>query len=276
MAIKVNKDELTEEGSGNSETMFIPAGTHPAILVSYVEMGKHYKEFKGKKAVYDKTSKKAGQVRPPELHISVCFEFPNCEYTGDRPLTIATSVPMKNGGVINALTVSDALASGSLSKSFAMKTNFMKYLIAMQDATGKNYDSLADFVGQGFLVSVSNKNGKPDEEGNVRTYANMKPDGIQGLSFKHPVTGAVEEVPCPAQKGEYCTVLDWDDPDIEEFKKLPTYMQDFIKDAEDFNGSALDMLLREYPDDEGTYNESAENDPEEPTDPADPDDDAPF
>ena len=267
MAIKVKKENLTDENT-SQETEHIPAGTHPAILVSYVEMGKHYKIFNGKRVVYDKTSKKAGQTRPPELHISLCFEFPSCKYTGNRPLTIATSIPMKNGGILNPLTVSDALASGNLSKSFAMKTNFMKYLLAMQDATGKNYDSLADFVGQGFLVSVSNKEGKPDSDGNVRVFANMKPDGIQSLSFKHPVTGVVEEVTCPKQIGEYCKVLDWDDPDLNEFKKLPEYMQDLIKNAEDYPGSALQGLLQGEPDTEGTYDES-EEDEETPADPAD-------
>jgi hypothetical protein len=274
MAVKVKKEELTDE-STNQETEHISAGTHPAILVSYVEMGKHYKFYKGKKVVFDKTSKKAGQTRPPELHISLCFEFPSCKYTGNRPLTIATSVPMKKGGIMNPLTVSDALASGKLSKSFAMKTNFMKYLLAMQDATGKNYDTLADFVGQGFLVSVTNNESKPDSNGQVRIYANMKPDGIQGLSFRHPVTGAIEEIECPKQIGEYCSVLDWDNPDLDEFKKLPDYMQELIKNAEDYPGSALQELLQGAPDDEDTYDEAQEEE-EEPADPADPDNDRPF
>ena len=278
MAIKVNKDALPEEGeyTSNPETMHIPAGTHPAVLVSYVELGKHYKTFMGKKAVYGKESKKAGQVRPPELLINLVFEFPTCEYTGDFPLCIATSVPMKAGGTMNTLSVSDSLAEGTLSRSFAMKTNFMKYLVAMQDATGKDYQSLADFVGTGFLCTVTNNTGKPDKDGNVRTYANMKPDGIQGLSFRHPVTGVVETIPCPEPIGTYCSVFDWDDPDIEEFNKLPKYMKEFIAKAENFPGSAIEALIKGQPSSEGTEDMSEET-VQEPVDPAEPyDDDVPY
>jgi len=276
MAVKVKKEELTEEGNGGpKETMHIPAGQHPAILVSYVEMGKHYKEFKGKKAEYGSDSKKAGQVKPPELFISLCFEFPTAERTGDRPLTIATSVPMKSGGIMSPLTVSDMLASGDLSRNFAMKTNFMKYLTAMQDATGTDYPSIADYVGQGFLVTVTNNDSKPDKDGNVRTFANMKPDGIQGLSFKHPITGAVEELECPDQEGTYCKILDWDDPNLEEYKKLPEYMQKFINKAEDFPGSPLQGLLKGQPSSDGTKNHSANAEQEVPGKPAEAGDDIP-
>ena len=275
MAIKVNKDTLTDESPYSQETLFIEEGTHPAVLVSYVELGKHYKLFNNAKVVYGKDSKKAGEVCPPALLISLCFEFPNAKYTGDFPLCIATSVPKKAGGTLNTLAVSDALASGNLSRSFAMKTNFMKYLMAMQDATGKNYNSIDQFVGHGFLIKVTNKIGKPDQNGNTRTYANMKPDGISSLSFKHPVTGVVEEVPCPDVIGNYCPVFDWDNPDIEAYKLLPSYMQAFIQKAENFPGSEIEALIKGRPTEEGTEDYSVPKDNDTPAEPIN-EDDIPF
>jgi len=277
MAITVNKDMLSDEDLDNPETKFIPAGIHPGVLVSYVELGKHYREFKGQKATYDAKSKKAGEIKPPELFISLCFEFPTVEFTGNFPLCISTSVPMKAGGFISALTVSDALANGTLSRSYAMKTNFMKYLMAMQDASGKDLHSLAEFVGDSFLITVTNSTGKPDQDGNIRTYANMKPEGIQGMSFKHPMTGVVEQVPAPFVLGDYCPVFDWDAPVMEDFMKLPKYFRDAIQRAENYAGSPLDMLFHGSPSSEGTSTQTAPKADTEPARPAQPDDeDVPF
>jgi len=72
------------------------------------------------------------------------------------------------------------------------------------------------------------------------------------MSFKHPVTGAIESVNTPYVLGTYCPVFDWDYPDREAFDLLPKYMQIFIQKAENYSGSQIEALLKGKPSDEGT------------------------
>ena len=140
MAVNVNANELPEGGEGkakNPETKFIKAGNQVARVVQYAELGKHYQMFKGKKSVYEQ-GKNAGRQKPPVLHVALTFEFPTCEYTGDYPLTISTSRRMDSGEFFDAVTVPPSLEDGTMSKAYAMRTRFMKYLTALQAATGKN------------------------------------------------------------------------------------------------------------------------------------------
>lgn len=253
MAVKVNKDELENEGGGDfeKETKYIEEGTHAARLVYYAELGKHFPVFKGKRAAYD-SGKKTGQLKPAELIIHLVFEFPTVPYDFN-PLTIKTSIPFgDNGEFINKLPVSDALASGKISLSFANRSKYMKYLNAMNKAAGTNHQGLHEHVGNAFLIAVTNKVGnKADDEGNLPVYANMKPEGIQKTSFKHPVTGKTEDVDVPEPKGTYGPVFDWDDPTQEAWEGMPEFLRKCVKRAENYEGSEVQMLVEGLYGDEG-------------------------
>jgi len=249
MAVKVNDSDLQEyDGDFTKETQIIEAGPHPARLVSYVELGKHYPIYQGKRKVYE-SGKRKDEEKPEALLIHLVFEFPNCEFD-NVPLTIKTSVPYGDkGDFINELSVSDSLASGNISLSFANRSGFMKYKNAMNAATGANYPGLDSHVGSPFIITVTNKAGtKADADGNLPVYSNMKPDGIQKTSFRNPGTGKTEEVEVPEIQGEYCPVFDWDEPAKESWDLVPEYLQKTIKKAVNFPGSPIQLLLLDYPE----------------------------
>jgi len=262
MAVYVDDKKLEEnEGTGgyDPETKYIEEGAHPARLVSYIELGKHTPVFKKKPQVYE-SGKNKGKPKPPELLIHLIFEFPDCDYDIE-PLCIKTSIPFgEDGEFINKLPVTDALAQNKISKTYADRSKFMKYKNAMNAALGTDYKSLHEFVGEGFLISVTNRVGKKArEDGSLPVYANMKPDGIQKTAFKNPVTKKVEEVPVPEAKGEYCPMFDWDEPTKESWDLLPDYLKDTIKKAVNYEGSPTQLMLVDYP--EGNEEEGTEDNP---------------
>lgn len=252
MGFKIDREAMENDNGGayTKETMHIEAGLNQARLASYMELGWHVPMFKGKREVYGKESKKAGLPKPPEFIIQLVFEFPQSEYSGDFPLTIKTSVPFgKDGAFINKLNVSQALMSGNISMTYAIRAKYMKYLTAMNDALGTSHDGLADFVGEAFLITVTNKPGKKArEDGTLPVYANMKPDGINGTTYKNPATGKMDTVEVPELTGEYCSVFSWDEPTVEAWKEVPKYLKDCMKKSTDFVDSPLAGMLAGMPD----------------------------
>ena len=284
MAINVDTDKLPEESKASTpETKYIPAGNQLARLVSYVELGKHFQKFKGQFATYD-SGKLKGKNKPPCMHIALTFEFPQCEYTGDYPLTLTTSAMLKNGEFMNALTVPPSLEEGKMSLANALRTRFLKYLKALQAATGLNYTSIADFAKDqvGLMINVTNRNGKGDNSDKV--YANMKPEGIQAPKFTHPGTGKEEIFEVPEALGEYCTTFEWDAPTAEAWKALKPWDRKIIKDATNFMGSPIHVLLESDPelDQLDKTKDESSDEPEQPADskdevtPPGPDEDLPV
>jgi len=263
--IKVNKEAIENYDGGDYtlELQFIEAGPQvPARLVSYVELGKHAPMFQGKRQVYD-SGKAAGKEKPPELLIHLVFEFPMEPYDVN-PLCIKTSVPFgTKGEFINKLSVSDALASGKISLSYANRSKYMKYLNAMNSALGTNYEGLDSFVGEAFLVGVTNKPGtKAREDGSLPVYANMKPDAIQSTIYKDPRTRKEETMEVPEVVGTYCPVFDWDNPQKDAWDLIPEYLQKCIKCAVNYTGSLTELMLVDYP--EGNTEEGTTDDPGKP------------
>lgn len=287
MAFKINREKMEQDNGGDytPETKHIPAGLNQARLVSYVELGKHIPIFMGKHAVYGKESKKAGEPKPPEFMIQLVFEFPRCAYD-NFPLTIKTSVPFGNkGDFINKLSVSDALMSGNISMSYANRSKYMKYLNAMNDACGTSHDSLADFVGEAFLIAVTNKPGKKArEDGTLPVYANMKPDGINSTKYIDQMDQQEKVAQVPEVLGEYCSVFYWDEPTEEAWKEVPKYLKDCMKKASDFPGSPLEAMLAGMPEEESPESEEDTTPPANTGRPVEPetsqepvpDDDIPF
>jgi hypothetical protein len=250
MAIAVNTNELPENGKSDRkpETKFIHAGNQVARFVSYVELGKHFQMFKGARATYE-SGKNAGRLKPACLHVALTFEFPACEYTGDYPLTISTTRRMENGEFFNAVTVPDSLADGTISRGMALKTKFVKYLSALQTATGLAYNNFAEFARAQvpLMISVTNKLGAKNDDGTQPTYANMTPTGITAPKFQHPISKKVEIIEVPEVIETYCPAFEWDAPTPEAWKLLPPWHRKTIKKALDFAGSPADMMLQADP-----------------------------
>jgi hypothetical protein len=256
--LNINIDALSDDSGtdGNTEykkeTMHIPAGPMVARLAAYAELGWHYPVFNGKRKTYD-TGKNAGKEKPAEYMLHLVFEFPACEYTGDFPLTIKTSVPYGNSGAfINALGVGRGLIEPPYwSRSIAMRTSYVRYLKALQDATGKDLNSLADFVGEAMLVTVTNNTAtvkNKDGSTETRVYANMKPEGIVPPVMKDPMNPKkVIVLDVPEIIGSYWGKFDYNNPDPEVWKLLPKYLQDTCQRSIDFEGSSLQRMLAGMP-----------------------------
>ena len=242
--IKVNPDELGQDSEYSVETEVIPPKFQVCRLVSYIELGHHYTTYQGKQKVYDKGKHEGKPI--DEMMIHLVFEFSNAAYTGDFPLCIKTSSPFKGDGLLNKLSVSKGIEEGWLSRKFAMKSNYMKALIAMQDATGTEYQSLAQFVGTVFGCTIKHVPGKERDDGTTPVYANMALDSIVAPEFTHPISGDTEQIPLAEQIGEYCECFDWDNPNIEAWAEVPEYLKKYIMKAVDYKGSALEALLNGY------------------------------
>ena len=255
-----------DEGRGDyvPETEVVPAGVNQARLVSYVELGKHIPMYQGKHAVYGKESKKHNEPKPPEFMIHLVFEFPRAKHSNEYPLTIKTSVPYGKGEFVNGLPVTDALMSGNISMAYAMRSRFMKYRAAMNDACGTDYDDLFSFVGEPFLCSVTHKFGKKADEktGKLPCFANMAPDGINSVTYIDPSDGQTERTAeVPETVGEYCPKFFWDTPTVEAWKEVPKYLKKCMKGATDFEGSPLAAMLAGMP--EEPADEKADDKPED-------------
>ncbi len=253
MAVNVSNEELAERDANMEEyipeTQYIPEGSNPAVLVGYNELGKHNPMFNGARKVYE-SGKRRGQLVDPEMIINLVFEFPTADFD-NVPLTIETSIPYgTQGSFINKLPVSDALAASppQMSLSFANKTAFNRYKNAMNTALGTNHGGLHMFLGEKFLIAVTNNPGKPDKNGDVKMYANMKPEGITKPEFRHPVTKNVESIEVPDPKGTYGPMFDWDEPTVEAWNGLKKNLQKCIRKAINFEGSPIQALLADIPD----------------------------
>jgi len=277
MAVEVDIDGLGDGGEGyEKETCIIPEGFQIARLVSYIEMGHHLPVFNGVVQKYEPPSKKAGEIKDPEMMLHLVFEFTGCEYTGNYPLCLKTSNPFgTRGDLMNKLSISKGLEEGWCSKSIAMKQNYVKTLLAMQAATKTKHPSIAAYVGTVFGITIKHSLGKKaDEDGNIPTYANMKVNGIVAPVFKNPLTKEVTKLDLPDAIGTYCKCFDWNNPDMESWGLVPKYIKDFIKTAIDYSGSPLECMLLGMTEGPAEADDS-DMDTDAPADPV-PDDDIPF
>jgi hypothetical protein len=210
-------------------------------------MGHHIPMYQGKKQV-NETGKRKGEIRDPEMMIHLIFEFTNAKFAGDYPLTVKTSVPFgKNGDLLNKLSIGKGLEEGWLARKHALKANYVKTLMAMQDATGASSGAVADYVGKVFGCTVVHNLGKKAaDNGDIPMYANMKCTSIVAPEFKNPIDGKTTKMDLPEQIGEYCPVFDWESPTIEAWSNVPKYLKPFIQKAIDYPGSELEMLIAGY------------------------------
>jgi len=214
-------------------------------LVSYVELGHHYPIYQGKRQVYDQ-GKNAGKEKAEDMVIHMTFEFSTYEYTGSNPLTISYSTPFGAGEFINKLAMGKSLEEGWCSRKMALKTNYVKMLMAMQKALGTG-QQFHEMVGEVFGCTVQHKLGKKArEDGTIPVYTNVQNFSFVKPEFKNPADGKITVVPCPDKIADYCSVFDWANPTIEGWALLPKRLQKACQGAMDYNGSPLHMMLTEY------------------------------
>lgn len=269
MAILVNEEKIKEndkQGSHSDEKFHVPSGNHVVNLASYVELGRHVKMFNGKPAVAE-SGKNKGQLRPPEMFVSMTFEFSGAERTGEYPHTYETSIIMQDGGFMHSLSVSDDFINNRLSLQFANKTGYKKYLDAINMHCNKKFQGLHQAVGTAIHVQAKtvahykDANGKDvkcldtevpgyDPENphvnveGVRYYTYIKPESIQPMVIMLGKTKVdMSEYIVPII-GDYAPVFDWDAPTKEAWAKLKPWQKRAISKALDLDTSAFGTMLK--------------------------------
>lgn len=267
MAIKYDAKKAEENSakSNNNEEYHITSGAHVVNLVSYAELGKHIKMFKGKPAVYA-SGKNQGKVKPAETFVGLIFEFSNAAYTGDYPHAYITSM-FFDGTFINGLSVSDQFVNNTLSPQFANKMSYKKFLDAINLHYGTSFQGLDEAVGMALAVKVDTvavyeQDGKkircadhqvpgydPEKKHvnvpGVKYYTTIKPECI--IPMKQDFGGQIIDmsVNISEPKGTYTPVFDWDSPTKAAWSGLKSFQKNAIVAAENFRESAFAKLVLE-------------------------------
>lgn len=214
------------------------AGKAMARFVGYIEVGKReQREYKG-------------QEKPPEESVLICFELNGKKHMkefkegdGLKPTLIYEEMTVKLGD----------------------KANFKKLFNKMRGGR-ENITHMAQMLGEAFILTIEHnkvegKDGKAD-----RIYANIKDkDGswmVGPPSVEDPMSGEVTTIPVPEAVTPIRLLL-WDNPTKEQWDSLfvdgdrtvkdkegnekvvsnNKMQQRIVKDAVDYEGSALQALI---------------------------------
>lgn len=119
----------------------------------------------------------------------------------------------------------------------------MKYMEALNGTTWE------EVIGQPAMIEIKHKL--------VNGVTRMNINSVSKAPKKNPYTGGEFEVPAPD-----CDVyiFDWDSPNKEVFDKLSEFRQEQIKQAVNYQGSAVQKMLDGVPSDEGEESEGSDED----------------
>lgn len=234
--------------------------------MSYVELGRHQKKFQNKPAVYESGMNK-GKIKPPELFVSLTFEFSGVEHSGDYPHTYETSIMLQDGGFMNPLSVSDDFIQNKLSLAFANKVGYKKLLDAINLHCKQKFQGLHQAVGTAIHVAAKTKAFKKIENAkdiqcldtevpgfdpenptkNIegwRYYVGFKPENIQPMKMQFGQTVVDMSEYIKHTIGDYTPVFDWDAPTKEAWTKLKPWQKRAISKALDLETSAFGTLMK--------------------------------
>ena len=216
-----------------------PEGFTPARLISYVELGKHYQEFEGKKK-----DKADNMVR-------LVFELLGDQHRTEYEVDGETRVRY------NRITEEMPISQNA-------KAGFFKLFKKMQNGND-NIKHMAQMVGNSkFVIEVKHTVGKKDA---TKKYVFLKHDGefkIQSNFMTNPMTNEVMEIPVPEAHSDLQILLwdhvdkqQWDSiyidgtykrtigkgDDAKEVEVSKNFIQEQCLAAENFAGSPLEALL---------------------------------
>ena len=263
MAFIVDEKAIKDNEGGNSEEYHIPTSNTVCTLVSYAELGRHTRMFQGKPAIYT-AGKHTGKVKPPEMMISMIFEFSGAQYSGDFPLCYVTSIYLGDNSFVNHLGVPEAMLKNELSIQFVNKTGYKKMLDAINKNYGTKHQALFQAVGMPLAVAVRSLAIKEDDKTikvldkevpgfnpkdpgkNVkgwRYYTELKPEQI--IPMQQEFGGQIIDMYNIVKPviGEYTPVFDWDNPNKDAWDMLKPFQKRAIIDALDFRESAFASLV---------------------------------
>jgi len=200
-----NAKEVPMGDNNNDRPEPMEAGTYGARLVQILILGvQPQREFKG-------------EAKPPKLEIMLTYEF-NDEFMKDedgedildKPRWLSETMPFNN-------------LAAELAKSTKRYYAF--------DAKGEYDGDWSQLIGAPCMVTVVVDEGKGKNAG-------KKYENVAAVTAMRPKEAA--KAPALVNPSK---LFDFYNPDMEVFNKLPQWLQDKMKSAVDFGGSALELAL---------------------------------
>lgn len=205
MGFKLDK---LPRGNGGGDRVLQPTlevGTYPARLVQFIDMGiQSRKPFKGEE------KSPAHMARLTYELLDVFMVDKDGAELEDKPRWVSETIPMNR-----------------LDADLAKSTKRYKAIDPNMDFDG----DFAALVGQPCMVTITHGDNKKDP---TRPYENI--GNISSMRAKEAAKAAELKNPT--------TVFLLDEPDIEVFNKLPSWITDEIKGNLGFSGSALEAVLK--------------------------------
>lgn len=237
-----NEDQTEVVQGGDFEYTPPPAGLTIGRLVEYIEMGKQkQKPFKG-------------QAKPDADVVWIGFELLHpkkniheIEVEGEGKKNVADFIRLK------------------LTKKLGEKAKFKKLFNALQYGRA-DMKHIAQMLGNAYKIEVYHN--ETEVEGQKRIYVNLDKDGAYGITAPFvvdPLTEERKDIPVPANIRPLRIFL-WDFPNKETWDSLfidgtrtikvdgkdveqsKNYIQEMIKNATNYQGSALHQMLSEVPE----------------------------
>lgn len=153
-----------------------------------------------------------GEEKPPAYQVELTFEFPDVtmEYQGEqRPMHLSKLITMSSFSESNCVKIYNAL-----------------------DPSGEAKGDFGKCIGNAVLAQVIHDKGKGKYEGQV----------FDKIAMVSTLPSAMAKL-VPELNGEPI-LFSMDNPDLDMFDRLPTFRQDQIKRALNFEGSRLEKALR--------------------------------
>lgn len=207
--MSLNAKNVPSGGTPRERPEPLDAGSYPARLVQVLSLGvQPQRPFKG-------------EEKAPKLELMLTYEFldeflkdEDGEDIEDKPRWLSETLPFNN---------LDADLAKSTKRYYAL------------DANAEHGGDWAALVGTPCVVTIVQNEGTGKNAGSVF-------ENIAAVSAMRPKEAAkAPELVNPPK------VFDFYDPDMEIFLSLPQWLQDKMKGAVDFGGSALEKAIKAGP-----------------------------
>lgn len=206
----LNAKNIPGGGSNFKRPPALEAGTYPARLVQVIDLGlQPQRAYQGKD-------------KPPKNEIYTTYELLD-EFLQDEDGSDIEDKPR---------WLSETLPMHSLDSDLAKSTKRYVALDPNLEYDG-DWSQLPSSPCMITITADQDKKGKKDQDGNPIIYNNIA--SVQTMRAKD--AAKAEGLKNPSK------VFDMSDPDMEVFLSLPDWLRDRIKEALDFEGSALEDAL---------------------------------
>jgi hypothetical protein len=193
MATKANRPE-------SGERVLVPAGTYPARVFKFMNLGARVQEYQGKPKDYPDTLINISWELPTELHQFTKKHPDGTETTEEKPLVISREFTLSMGIKSNLRPIVEGIVGATLT-----------------DEEAYNFD-LEELIGMTSLVTISHKESKA----NGKIYANVVSTAplIRGMSVSPAVNTPI--------------IFNVSTATEEEIEALPQFLKDKVYESDEY------------------------------------------